>query len=231
MRHDKKWYWNEFRHVGTDYASREEVAAYNSRMRQFRDIDAENERFVSILNLPANASVLEIGAGTASFSRHIAKSCRDVTAIDISPMMLDYAESRAKEENLKNITFANAGFLSFDNQGKLYDAAITGLALHHLPDTWKAVALRNIHSWLKPKGTLLLLDVVFQWHENEQPEEYFERITPRAPGSVDQFERHIAQEYSTLAWIMEGLLERAGFEIENDICENEFLHCYLCRKR
>ena len=40
----------------------------------------------------------------------------------------------------------------------------------------------------------------------------------------------IAQEYSTLGWIMEGLLERAGFAIEFRRENKEFL-CLYCAKK
>ena len=41
------------------------------------------------------------------------------------------------------------------------DAVITQLALHHLPDFWKLVALKRISQMLKDGGKLYLRDVVF----------------------------------------------------------------------
>ena len=31
--------------------------------------------------------------------------------------------------------------------------------------------------------------------------------------SQEEFETHVREEYSTFAWVLEGLLERAGFQI------------------
>ena len=106
---------------------------------------------------------------------------------------------------------------------------VSGLALHHLPDLWKAVALERIHRFLKPDGRLVLLDVVFDW-KSEAPEAYFERIVSAAGENRKNFIRHISQEYSTLAWIMDGLLTRTGFVIEHRHAINNFLKLYCARK-
>ncbi len=53
------WRWNEFQQVGTDYLSIDEVRAYDKRMSEFRDIDAENSRSLEMLAVSAGASVLE----------------------------------------------------------------------------------------------------------------------------------------------------------------------------
>lgn len=223
------WQWNEFQQVGTDYEDESEVAAYDKRMRSMRDIDGENRRTIAMLQLDKDAVVLEIGAGTGALARAVAPLCRKVTAADVSPIMLQYAMNQAKKENLSNINFVHAGFLSLEIPEASVNAVVTGLALHHLPDTWKAVALRNIFRWLKPGGKFILFDVVFDW-QDETPEHYFSRIVAAEDVSRPNLARHIAQEYSTLNWVMRGLIERAGFIIENEQCNNDFLCCYCCRK-
>lgn len=230
MNTDNDWRLNEFRQIGTDYSSVEEVREYDSRMRKFRDIEAENRQVLDLLRADGNSVLLEIGTGTGAFARTAGRCCASVTALDISDVMLSYASLRAAEEKLRNVEFVKAGFLSYDYKPEYFDGAVSSLALHHLPDTWKAVALRNIHKCLKPGGRLVLTDVVFNW-ENESPETYFSRIVERAPGSRVNFAKHIACEYSTLTWVMNGLLERAGFIIEKDECKDEFLHFYCCVKR
>ena len=44
-------------------------------------------------------------------------------------------------------------------------------------------------------------------------------------------ETHLREEYSTHNWILEGLLERAGFEIEHSDYKDGFFASYLCIKR
>lgn len=230
MNEDKDWYLDEFRQIGTDYSSVEEVREYDTRMRRFRDVEAENRHVLELLGADSGSVLLEIGTGTGAFARTAGRCCASVTALDISDVMLSYASSRAAEENLRNVEFVKGGFLSYDYTPKRFDGVVSALALHHLPDTWKAVALRNIHKCLKPGGRFVLTDVVFNW-ENESPETYFSMIVERAPGSRANFAKHIACEYSTLTWVMNGLLEHAGFTIEKDECKDEFLHFYCCVKR
>lgn len=225
------WYRDEFRQIGTDYASVDEVASYDARMRKMRNIEAENQEILSLLKTSSRSSILEIGTGTGAFARTAARQCARVTAIDISPVMLSYAEQCAKQEGLSNIRFIQAGFLSFEAEKESFDGAVSSLALHHLPEPWKAVALKRIADCLKPGARFCLNDVIFSWKPGEDPEAYFERIVELAPGSRNNFARHIADEFSTLEWIMDGLFERAGFEVEHKSCLNDFLFCYCGRKK
>lgn len=223
------WRWNEFQQVGTDYGSVEEVSAYDRRMRQMRDIDGENRRILDFLQLPPDGCVLEIGVGTGAFIRMAAHQCRTAVGIDVSPVMLDYARRTAEQEKIVNLELRQDGFLSYPYPQNYFDGVVSGLALHHLPDTWKAIALGKIHASLKPGGRFVLLDVVFDWGE-EDPEAHFDRLVTAESASRANFARHIAQEYSTLGWIMTGLLERAGFAIQSDTVVKEFLHLYCAEK-
>lgn len=231
MSAERDWYRDEVRQIGTDYASVDEVASYDARMRKIRDVEAENREILSLLNVSSGSSVLEIGTGTGAFARTAARQGVRVTALDVSPVMLAYAEQCVKKEGLSGIRFVRAGFLSFEAEKESFDGAVSGLALHHLPEPWKAVALRRIADALKPGARFCLNDVVFRWKPEEAPEAYFARIVELAPGSRKNFARHIAEEFSTLEWIMDGLLERAGFAIEHKNCQHDFLFSYGCRKK
>lgn len=222
------WRRDEFQQIGTDYGSVEEVAAYDERMRAMRDIDAENRAILKCLGLKKKSAVLEIGTGTGAFARAAAKLCSHVTALDVSEVMLKYAALKARDEKLGNIDFLHAGFLSFDYPRHTFDAVASSLALHHLPDVWKLVALEKIFETLKPGGTFYLLDVVFDWG-NGNPEEYFRRVVESAPESRANLAMHISREFSTTGWIMTGLLTRAGFVIESDVRRGEFLRAYCCK--
>ncbi|MFA5206700.1 MAG: class I SAM-dependent methyltransferase [Lentisphaeria bacterium] len=225
------WQWNEDQQIGTDYANVAEVRAYDRRMGELRDIPAENRAILALLQLAPGAAVLEIGTGTGAFAREAARAGHRVTALDISPVMLDYAAERAREDGLAGIRFVRAGFLTYEHAGEPFDAVVSGLALHHLPDLWKFHALKRIHGWLRPGGRFLLQDVVF----DPGPEgfaAYFDRLAAAVPTDSRQpFIRHIRQEYSTLAWILEGLLQRSGFTVEQSWRQPDFMAHYLCRAR
>ncbi len=223
------WFWNEFAHAGTDYGDVNEVRRYDERMSQFRDVAAEIAATMESLRLPAQAVLIEIGCGTGAFSIRAAEMCRRVVAVDISAVMLEYAAQKAARAGRNNIEFRRGGFLTYEHTGEAADALVSGLALHHLPDFWKAVALRRVAAMLKPGGRLFLRDVVFTCAD--APEESLPDLVANCPEVARKgFIRHVAQEYSTFDWIMQGLLERAGFSIEKAVSENQLIRGYLCRK-
>jgi len=225
----ENWYWNEFALTGTDYGSIDEVARYDRRMAQVRDVAAENRAILAALDLPPEADVIEIGCGTGAFSVTAAAQCRKVFAVDISRMMLSYVETRAKREGVANIELCNGGFLTYEHKGAPVDAVVSGLALHHLPDFWKSVALRRVAAMLKPGGRFFLMDVVYSF--DTTPEEFFPAFVNGMPEDMRPHTTdHVGREYSTWDWIMRGLLERAGFTIEDAKFENGWIARYLCRK-
>ena len=231
MTKQSAWQWNEIQQVGTDYADVGEVERYEQRMGEFRNLPAEDAAILDLLALPDCSHILEIGTGTGHFARAAAQAGHRVTALDVSPAMLQYAEDRAKGERLTGIEFCHAGFLTFAAAPATFDAAVSVAVLHHLPDLWKAVALSNIHRALKPGGRFLLCDVVFG-SKDKTPCGQFDAFVGAVPvGMRDAAAGHIAKEYSTLDWIMEGLLTRAGFAIERIESSKAPLIQYLCRVR
>jgi cyclopropane fatty-acyl-phospholipid synthase-like methyltransferase len=230
MQHVPEWQWNEIQQVGTDYTDVAEVQRYDRRMQQFRDLAAEDKAILAELNLPQRASVLEIGTGTGHFARTAARAGCTVTALDVSAVMLEYAASRARTENLTTIDFRHAGFLTFVCPPASFDAAVSVAVLHHLPDVWKAVALRGVHESLKPGGRFLLRDVVFSWEAGNHAAAFDEFVNSLPEGMRTEAVRHIAKEYSTLDWIMEGLLERAGFKVLRTERTRASFVQYLCEK-
>ncbi len=227
---EKDWLWDEMRQVGTDYADLAEVEAYDARMGAFRDIEGENRETLDMLALAPGAAVLEIGCGTGRFARAAAAAGMVVTAVDVSAVMLDYVRRKAAEAGTAVAT-RHAGFLTMGLPDGAFDAAVSGLALHHLPDLWKLAALRNVARALKPGGRFVLRDVVFAPTADEAPEPHFERFAASLPEMRVPAARHVAREFSTYDWIMEGLLRRAGFDIVSQGVPVESLAVYLCRKR
>ncbi len=228
------WQYDEMRHVGTDYNSEAEVEDYDRRMSTIRDIPSEIGEIISSLDLPADGSLLEFGSGTGEFISTVSGQCRLVYAVDISPVMLAYAEKKARSRGRTNISFVNAGFLNYRHDGGPLDAVVTQLALHHLPDFWKQVALVKMNSLLKPGGRLYLRDVVFSL----KLEKYEATVThvidnfrkASSDNMADKFSNHVRNEYSTFDWIMEEMLYRAGFDIERADYGDNFMAVYVCRK-
>jgi hypothetical protein len=111
---------------------------------------------------------------------------------------------------------------------------VTQIALHHLPDFWKQVALLRIFDMLKVGGKFCLRDVVYSFDPRNQ-ERFFGEFISKAhqkggPEFATVISNHIGKEYSTMDWIMQGMIERAGFKIEKAEYSHGFFGLYLCTK-
>jgi len=228
------WLYDETKACGVNYNSAILAGLYDRHHRSFRNYRREAENIIARLDVSPSATVIDMGCGTGAFALYAAGHCRMVHAVDVSAAMLRRAQRKARRRGLKNVEFHRGGFLTYEHKAKPADAISTVAALHHLPDFWKLVALRRLASMLRPNGRLFLFDVVFSFEagEYEQSIERFVRKTrdQMGPTGQSESETHVRDEYSTCDWIMEGLLERAGFRIQTADHPDEFLATYLCTK-
>jgi ubiquinone/menaquinone biosynthesis C-methylase UbiE len=231
MKANPPWQYDEFKHLATDFHDPQQVATYDARQRT----NLQNEeKFVQELGIEAAHTVLEYGPGTGAFTLAAAKKCKHVYAVDISKAMLAYAHRQIVAAGLANVTFSQAGFLTYVHAGEPVDFIVTKYAFHHLPDFWKAVALQKMNKLLKRDGLLVIEDVVFSF----PPDQYAEHVqnwidTMGNSGqsfSREDFEGHIRDEHSTFAWMLEGLLRDAGFRIERVHYWSPIYAHYRCRK-
>ncbi|KXS43119.1 MAG: ribosomal RNA adenine dimethylase [Methanolobus sp. T82-4] len=234
MRKLPEWYYNEFVQTGTDYTDKEEVMSYDRKMQRIRNIGEEVKTMLRLVDPRPDDRVLEIGCGTGEFSIELSRHCREVIALDVSEGMLEYAREKARSRNRNNISFIKGGFLTYEADDELFDAVVSQLALHHLPDFWKLTALKRINSMLKTAGRFYLRDVVFSSGIDDF-DELISKLLENIPEDVkdemaSEYILHIKEEFSTFDWVMEGLIERAGFRIEESIYDNGFIASYLCIK-
>lgn len=229
------WQYDEMRHAGTDYDSEAEVRGYDERMGRLRDIEAEARDMLEFLEPGESRALLDIGAGTGEFALRAAGRFGRVVAVDISKAMLSFAAEKARAAGRGNIEFAHAGFLTYEHSGEPPRAAVSQIALHHLPDFWKQVALQRIARLLPDGGRFFLRDVVFSL-----PLERWEKSIGFAVKEIAEkggesfrvnFTRHVKSEYSTFDWIMEEMLYRAGFDIASAEYGDHFIAAYKCVKR
>ena len=92
--------------------------------------------------------VLELGCGTGYFTREILSTGAKITAIDISPALLEIARKNISSGNI-DFCLENAYSMSFP--GMSFDCVIGSSVLHHL-DIRKA--LGEIFRVLKPGGAV-----------------------------------------------------------------------------
>jgi ubiquinone/menaquinone biosynthesis C-methylase UbiE len=227
------WQYDETIQVGTDYRDPKEVSAYDERMLKLRDVDAEVKDIQKALSLSTDSTVWEIGTGTGECALALAVGVRHVYASDVSPAMLDYARDKAVRCHVGNVTFGVGGFLSGFRPDHPVNGVVTQLALHHLPDFWKSRALAAMAGSLRPGGRLYLRDVVFPSTTDDYDAFFGMAIDEVRSHAGDEIARqtiqHIKTEFSTLDWILEGMIARSGLRIvERD--RRGFLSVYVCEK-
>lgn len=210
------------------------VALYDQK----EDADAAQEvAKLQSLGLDKRSTVVDLGAGTGQFSVvAAAQRCARVVAADISPVMLERLRTKVDSLGLSNVDVVHAGFLTYEHGGTLADFVYTRWALHHPPDFWKSIALTRMRAALRTGGFLRLSDIVYSF----EPSDAAARIeawcaTLPVDAAEGQWvradiEEHVRDEHSTYTWLLETMLERAGFEIESaDQSPDGFFADYLAR--
>jgi len=214
----RDWYYNEFQHVGLDFASAEEVKSYDDEVGKGINQSDNCKEIVNALGIKKADAVLEIGTATGRLAIDLSYICDHVYAIDISEPMLEYAKEKAQKLGQDNIDFIRAGFLSYKHDENTLDAIITKFSLHHLPDHWKFVALKRIFEMLKPGGKLFLKDAMISVDINDfyKSVDYWIASTRDVSGdkAAEAVVLFIKDEYPTYSWIMEEQLKRVGFSID-----------------
>jgi putative AdoMet-dependent methyltransferase len=229
------WRYNEMRPCGADFNNVFLASRYDGFHQKFRDYGREARRIVAALGLDHTATVLDMGCGTGAFAIPAAQHYRRIHAVDVAGAMLRRARRKARTAGLTNIEFHRGGFLTYEHAGAPVDALVSVLALHHLPDFWKLVGLYRQASALRAGGRLYLFDVVFSFDAARSESSLARYVQGTGldlgPGGRAALETHVREEYSTCGWIMEGLLERAGFRIDQADYQNDFLAAYVCTRR
>jgi SAM-dependent methyltransferase len=187
--------------------------------------------------LPERATVVDLGAGTGQFTLEIAPRTGRVVAVDVSPVMLERLTTKVRQADLRNVECVRAGFLTYEHAGPPVDLVYSRLALHHLPDFWKAVALHRMAQLLVPGGTMRLVDVVYGF-DPAAAGASLERWMDASPTVAAEdgwtraeLEEHVRDEHSTFTWLLEPMIERAGFVIdETDYSDDRMFARYVCRR-
>ena len=213
------WLLDEASHAGRENLDPDHVQRYDAKM------DAGATAEVALLvehGMAPDAVVVDLGAGTGQFTAAVAPRCRRVVAVDVSPVMLDALRAKVGRLGLDNVDVVAGGFLTYEHRDDPAHVVYSRFALHHLPDFWKAIALRRIRDVLVPGGLFRLSDVVFDFDPSEAEERieaWCASATPDDRVDLDsdwgrwELEEHVRDEHSTYRWLLEPMLERAGFAI------------------
>lgn len=105
--------------------------------------------------------VLDLGSGTGLLTLALADRVERVWALDISPAMCTYLETKAASAGATNVQAAVASAVSLPLVDESIDLVISNYCLHHLDTAGKRRALTEIHRVLTPEGRVVLGDMMF----------------------------------------------------------------------
>lgn len=102
--------------------------------------------------------VLDLGCGAGHSAIAAAAKAAHVTALDVTPEMLEVAASLATSRGLTNITFQQGDVSALPFAEASFDVVTSRVSAHHYADP--AAALSEAFRVLRPGGRFLLVDTI-----------------------------------------------------------------------
>jgi ubiquinone/menaquinone biosynthesis C-methylase UbiE len=118
------------------------------RYQMFEEIDA------ILSKLPKGAKVLDLGCGTGHFSSYIHTLGYQVTGLDPSTKMLEYAR-----QNFPHITFVEGYSNTLPFEDNMFDLIISIEVLRYLDSKIVLESYKDIYRTLKPGGRIFITHV------------------------------------------------------------------------
>jgi ubiquinone/menaquinone biosynthesis C-methylase UbiE len=211
------WMIDELAFAGSEHLDEDFVAGYD-RKQGYPSADEDLETLACLGALTPEATVVDQGAGTGQFALAVAPLCARVVAADVSAQMVAMVQQKADAAGLDNVECTRAGLLSYQHTGAPADIVYCRNTLHQLPDFFKGLALHRMATTLRPGGILRLRDLVYDFTPALAPEALETWMTgavsdPAVGYTREDFATHVRTEFSTYRWLLEPLLEHAGFTI------------------
>ena len=111
----------------------------------FKEVVAKTKEYFD-----ANDNVLDFGCATGSKTFELADGIHHIQGLDISTEMINEANAKKTEKNVKNISFAQGTIFDDDFEKASFEKIISYGVIHLLEDSEKVV--QRIHELLKPGG-------------------------------------------------------------------------------
>jgi ArsR family transcriptional regulator len=116
--------------------------------------------------------IADLGAGEGTLSQLLAKTARQVIAIDNSPKMVEFGATVAKTNGFTNLEYRLGDIEEPPIEAGTVDLAVFSQALHHAQNPARAVA--SAFRILRKGGRILILDLAA--HSYEQARELYAHV-------------------------------------------------------
>jgi ubiquinone/menaquinone biosynthesis C-methylase UbiE len=189
-----------------------DVAEWIDRFElESREVYAQRDAVLKALKIKPGFEVADIGAGTGFYSRLFADAVGSrgwVYAVELSPRFLEHINTKAREDNVRNLTGVLCTDRSINLPPQSIDAAFICDTYHHFE--YPQATLRSIRRALREGGTLAVID--------------FDRI----PGKSREF---ILGHVRAGKEVFRREIEQAGFELIEEVPMEGFQENYFLRFR
>jgi len=125
-----------------------------------------------LLRLMPPMIIADMGAGEGTLSQLLARTAKQVIAIDNSPKMVEYGSRIAKENGFSNLEYRLGDLEEPPIDSEVIDVVLFSQALHHAARPQRAI--ESAFRILKPGGRLLILDLAS--HTYEQAKELYAHV-------------------------------------------------------
>ncbi len=115
--------------------------------------------FIDKIPVKQRVSALDLGCGTGRTVIELSKHFDNVTGIDISSSMIEFAKQKCKEN--KNTNFYNGDIRNLNLISNSFDYIVSHTTFHHL-DKDLIPTLKVIKELLRPKGKIVVIDILAQ---------------------------------------------------------------------
>lgn len=137
------------------------VEQFTRWAQPFADLPIHSEadglaRTLAAAAIEPHMSVLDVACGPGIVACAAARDASSVTGIDLTPAMIDQAQTRQRAMGLRNLDWhvGNAAALPFRDGA--FDVVLTRYSFHHLSEP--GVVLREMKRVCRPGGRLVVID-------------------------------------------------------------------------
>src|SRR4051794_29060032 len=227
------WWLDELAHAGPEHLDADYVSRYTAKA----GVDpTDDHHALGALRLHSEPTVIALGAGRGTSTVAAAAVAGRVVAADVSPPMVAALRATVAGRGLDNVSVVSAGLLSYVHDGAPPGFVYSRNVFHQVPDFWKAVALARIHDLLAPGGVLRLRDLVYDFEPDDAAAalgRWFAGAVadPGHGWTAGELAEHVRTEHSTFTWLLEPMLDHAGFELVDRTTNRGSYAAYTCRRR
>ena len=154
----KKYWNNRFINHGHTGWKFKPVYKYDQRLR-LKELSKILDHY-NFFNYGETKEILDIGCGTGDFLAFFSKYNVNLTGIDLSPAVIEFAKERFK--NQKNVHILAKDIKDFYPEHK-FDLILSITVMQHIiEDSLQMEILQNLRNYLKPGGILILLESILR---------------------------------------------------------------------